>query len=476
MALPLSSQTPQSCGKLWHPELIRRHDLPGPRYTSYPTAAQFRDKACSGDWRAAMAQGNQSGSPLSLYVHIPFCSTVCYYCACNKIVTGSRARASAYLDYLYREIDLQAAEVDVRRPVQQLHWGGGTPTFISDAEMTTLMTRLRQHFRLAEDASGDYSIELHPGEMPAQRLWLLRDLGFNRLSMGVQDFDPAVQRAVNRFNSPTQVRALVETGRQAGFRSLSLDLIYGLPRQSVQSFRRTLAEVIDLRPDRLSVFNYAHLPALFKTQRQIDATELPAPEVKLAILQQSIEQLLQAGYVYIGMDHFALPDDELALAAQAGTLQRNFQGYTTHGHCDLLAFGVSAINAIGDSHFQNHKELAAYVADLDRGELPLARWIRLSDEDRLRKAVINALICHCRVDFTAIETAHGIDFRRHFASELHALETLAEDGLVTIDQQGIQVLPAGRLLVRRLCMVFDAWQQAPTAAPDESAPRFSRII
>lgn len=473
MALPQLSQPPLSSSELWHSELIRRHDLSGPRYTSYPTAAQFQEGATEGDWRAAIIQSNAAGSPLSLYVHIPFCSTICYYCACNKIVTANRARASAYLEYLYREIALQAASVDDTRPVHQLHWGGGTPTFISDAEMRELMTTLKRHFPLVGDERGEYSIELHPGELPPERLWLLRELGFNRLSMGVQDFDQDVQQAVNRFNSVAQVRELVATARQAQFRSLSMDLIYGLPRQSVESFQRTLEEVIALRPERLSVFNYAHMPALFKTQRQIDASELPGPEVKLDILHRSIEQLLAAGYVYIGMDHFALPEDELAKAAQTGTLHRNFQGYATHGDCDLLAFGVSAINAIGDTHFQNHKSLAPYIADLEQGRLPLAKWVHLSSEDHLRREVINQLICHFAVDFDMIESAHGIRFREHFQRELQSLEPLEKDGLVAVSDRGIQVLPAGRLLIRRLCMAFDAYQPANTA---QSTTRFSRII
>tara|TARA_R100001509_G_scaffold160969_1_gene129454 strand:- start:953 stop:2377 length:1425 start_codon:yes stop_codon:yes gene_type:complete len=474
MALPQFSQPALSSRELWNLDLIRRHDLSGPRYTSYPTAAQFRDDVEESAWRSAMAQSNARGKPLSLYVHIPFCSTICYYCACNKIVTANRARASAYLDYLYREIELQAALVDTDRPVHQLHWGGGTPTFISDAEMRQLMAVLRRHFTLVDDECGEYSIELHPGELPPDRLWLLRELGFNRLSMGIQDFDPRVQQAVNRFNSLEQVQELVDVARRAQFRSLSMDLIYGLPHQSARSFQQTLDAVIALRPERLSVFNYAHMPNLFKTQRQIDAENLPAPEEKLAILEQSIEQLLHAGYVYIGMDHFALPEDALARAAAAGELHRNFQGYATHGNCDLLGFGISAINAIGDSHFQNHKSLAPYVADLERKALPLAKWVSLSREDHLRRAVINALICHFAVDFATLESEYSVDFQRHFSAELQALAPLEKDGLLSVDDRGIQVLPAGRLLIRRICMVFDAYQQQ--GREEAAAPRFSRII
>ncbi|WP_051230287.1 oxygen-independent coproporphyrinogen III oxidase [Haliea salexigens] len=464
---------PQLTGdSLWDPALIARYNLAGPRYTSYPTAAQFQEDVSDSLWREAIKASNVSSAPLSLYFHIPFCNTVCYYCACNKIITANRQRATDYLQVLYREIALQAEHVNPGRTVRQLHWGGGTPTYISDAEMQELMAQTRRHFHLADDDSGEFSIEIHPGGMATPRIAHLRRLGFNRVSMGVQDFDADVQQAVNRFNSVDEVTALVAAIRAEHFKSLSMDLIYGLPRQSENSFARTLEQVILLRPDRLSLFNYAHMPQMFKTQRQIDERQLPEPAVKMAILHQSIEQLLAAGYEYIGMDHFALPGDELALAQMQGTLHRNFQGYSTHKDCDLLAFGVSAINALGNNHFQNHKDVASYTRAIEAGQLPLAKRITLTDDDLLRKAVINELICNFALDYAVIEEQFGICFRDYFAQELGRLPALARDGLIELHPNGIRVLPAGRLLVRRLCMEFDAYIDHTQLA----GSRFSRII
>ncbi|MFU8765587.1 MAG: oxygen-independent coproporphyrinogen III oxidase [Haliea sp.] len=466
---PVRALTTES---LWDPDLIARYNLAGPRYTSYPTAAQFQDDVSEAQWREAMAASNEISAPLSLYFHIPFCNTVCYYCACNKIVTANRQRASDYLVYLQREIELQAAAVNPERMVRQLHWGGGTPTYISDSEMQTLMTAIREQFRLASDDEGEFSIEVHPGGMATDRIRHLRRLGFNRISMGVQDFDADVQKAVNRFNSVAEVAALAGEIRASGFKSLSMDLIYGLPLQSERSFARTLDQVIRLQPDRLSLFNYAHMPQLFKTQRQIDERQLPAAEVKMAILQQSIDRLLHEGYEYIGMDHFARPGDELALAQMQGTLHRNFQGYSTHKDCDLLAFGVSAINALGNNHFQNFKDEPSYIAAVNAGKLPLAKRITLSRDDGIRKAVINELICNFALDYRAIEEEFGICFADYFKAELTRLPALAADGLLKMSAQGIAVLPAGRLLVRRICMEFDAYIDPGQL----SGNRFSRII
>ncbi|MEQ9397384.1 oxygen-independent coproporphyrinogen III oxidase [Haliea sp.] len=457
---------------LWDPDLIARYNLAGPRYTSYPTAAQFRDDVSEAQWREALAASNEISAPLSLYFHIPFCDTVCYYCACNKIITANRQRASDYLVFLQREIALQAAAVNPERIVRQLHWGGGTPTYISDSEMQALMTTIRGQFRLAPDDEGEFSIEIHPGGMATDRIRHLRELGFNRLSMGVQDFDPEVQQAVNRFNSAEEVAALVAAIRASGFKSLSMDLIYGLPLQSERSFARTLEQVIRLQPDRLSLFNYAHMPQLFKTQRQIDERQLPAAGVKMAILQQSIDRLLHEGYEYIGMDHFARPGDELALAQMQGTLHRNFQGYSTHKDCDLLAFGVSAINALGNNHFQNFKDEPSYTAAIKAGRLPLAKRITLSRDDAIRKAVINELICNFALDYGVIEQQFGIRFADYFSAELTRLPLLAADGLLAMSYGGITVLPAGRLLVRRICMEFDAYIDSSQL----SGNRFSRII
>ncbi len=437
--------------------LIERYDRSGPRYTSYPTAAQFRPDFGEAQYREFAARSNDSARPLSLYFHLPFCARLCFYCGCNKIVTKNRARAAPYLERLHREIALQGALFDRARRVEQLHWGGGTPTFISHHEMRELMRVTRAHFNLRDDDRGEYGIELDPREISPGTLALLRELGFNRASLGVQDLDPDVQRAVNRIQSEEQTVAVVEEARALGFRSISLDLIYGLPRQSLASFDRTLERVLALRPDRLSVYNYAHLPQRFKPQRRIDAAELPAPRAKLAILGHTIQRLTAAGYVYIGMDHFALPTDELATAQRDGGLHRNFQGYSTHADCDLVSMGVSAIGALGPSYSQNHHDLVAYNAALDAGRLPIARGLALDVDDQLRRAVIVQLICHFRLDFAAFEKIHSLDLRRYFAREFLALAPLQQDGLLRVGEDGIRELPKGRLLIRNICMVWDRY-------------------
>jgi len=437
--------------------LIERYDRPGPRYTSYPTATQFQPDFGETQYREFAARSNDSARPLSLYFHLPFCARLCFYCACNKIVTKNRARAAPYLERLHREIALQGALFDRARRVEQLHWGGGTPTFISHAEMRELMRVTRAYFNLRDDDRGEYGIELDPREIGPGTLALLRELGFNRASLGVQDLDADVQRAVNRIQSEEQTVAVVEEARTLGFRSINLDLIYGLPRQSLTSFDRTLERVLALRPDRLSIYNYAHLPQRFKPQRRIDAAELPAPRVKLAILGRAIERLTAAGYVYVGMDHFALPTDELATAQRDGGLHRNFQGYSTHADCDLVSMGVSAIGALGSSYSQNHHDLGAYNAALDAGRLPIARGLALNVDDRLRRAVIVQLICHFGLDFAAFEKTHSLDLRRYFARELLALAPLQQDGLLRVGEDGIRVLPKGRLLIRNICMVWDRY-------------------
>ncbi len=453
---------------VFDPALIAKYDQAGPRYTSYPTAPQFHERFTVADYRALAAASNAVGKPLSLYFHIPFCDTVCFYCACNKIITKNRRRASPYLERLHREIALQGALFDRNRPVAQLHWGGGTPTFISEDEMRELMAATAEHFRLIPD--GEYSIEIDPREADAGKIALLRRLGFNRLSIGVQDFDPEVQRAVNRIQPKAVTRAALEAARAEGFRSVSMDLIYGLPRQTLASFERTLDEVIELGPDRLSVFNYAHMPELFKTQRQIRAEELPSPAVKLEILKTVIRRLTGAGYVYIGMDHFARPDDELALAQAAGTLYRNFQGYSTHADCDMVAMGITSIGMVGPSYSQNVKTLDAYYGHLDRAELPVYRGVHLCADDLLRRDVIMRLLCNFTLDFAAVEAAHGIAFADTFAPELEALAAMADDGLLALDGTGIRVLPPGRLLIRNICMVFDAYLRRA------QAPRYSKVI
>ena len=439
-------------------ELIRRYDRAGPRYTSYPTAVQFHERFGEAEYRAAARESNAGARPLSLYFHLPFCDTVCYYCACNKIVTKDRSRAAPYLQCLYKEIEMQAELFDPARKVEQLHWGGGTPTFLSHAEMGALMEVTDRHFRRVED--GEYSIEIDPREVAADTIAFLRGLGFNRLSLGVQDFDPRVQKAVNRIQGEAETLAVIDAARASGFRSVSVDLIYGLPHQNVASFAATVDKVIAAAPDRLSVFNYAHLPERFKPQRRIDAADLPSPAEKLAILEDTIERLSRAGYVYIGMDHFARPDDELAAAQREGTLYRNFQGYSTHADCDLVAMGITAIGMLGDSYSQNVRTEAEYFERIDSGRLPVFRGLRLSADDRLRRAVISRLICHFRLDYAPLESEFGIDFAEYFAPELQHLRAMESDGLLRLSGQGMEVSLAGRLLIRNICMVFDRYLPA----------------
>ncbi|WP_434656697.1 oxygen-independent coproporphyrinogen III oxidase [Pseudomonas sp. R3-56] len=454
----------------WDSDLIRRYDLAGPRYTSYPTAAQFAGQVGTFDLLHALRDSRKARRPLSLYVHVPFCANICYYCACNKVITKDRGRAHAYLQRLEQEIQLIGCHLDPAQRVEQLHLGGGTPTFLSHDELRQLMARLRESFNLMDDDCGDYGIEIDPREADWSTMGLLRELGFNRVSIGLQDLDPTVQRAVNRLQSLDETRAVVEAARTLQFRSINIDLIYGLPKQTPENFARTVEEVISLQPDRLSVFNYAHLPERFMPQRRINSQDLPNPVQKLAMLQGTIEQLTAAGYRYIGMDHFALPDDELAIAQEEATLQRNFQGYTTHGHCDLIGLGVSAISQIGDLYCQNSSDLNQYQNALADGQLATSRGIVCNADDRLRRAVIQQLICHFSLVFAEIEQVFNIDFRGYFGSIWPQLQTMNDDGLVELTATHIKVLPAGRLLVRSVCMVFDAYLQ------QQNRQRFSRVI
>lgn len=453
-------------------ELIRRYDTSGPRYTSYPTAVQFHDGFGEAQYRTAaqFTNGSVPPRPLSLYVHIPFCDTLCFYCGCNKVVTKNRARAAPYLQRLHREIALQARLFDRERPVEQLHWGGGTPTFISHNEMRALMRVIGEHFTLCDDDSGEYSIEVDPRETDDDTIAVLRELGFNRLSLGVQDFEPRVQVAVNRLQSEGKTLTVMEQARKQGFKSLSVDLIYGLPLQTAASFAQTLDKIIAAGPDRLSVFNYAHLPALFMPQQRIKEAELPSPAEKLEILQMTIERLARAGYVYIGMDHFAKPSDEMAVAQRDGTLYRNFQGYSTHADCDLIALGITAIGKVGDTYSQNVKTLDEYYERIDAGALPIFRGVQLDGDDVLRREIITRLICHFELNMLLIERRFNIDFTRYFAKELAELAAMENDGLLAVYNQVIRVQPAGRLLIRNICMVFDRYLR-------EGQPqRFSKVI
>lgn len=455
---------------IFDPDLIRRYDKAGPRYTSYPTAVQFHEGFAEREYKDYAIKSNADGQPLSLYFHLPFCDTVCFYCACNKIVTKNRKRTAPYLQRLFREIAMQAALFDQERPVTQLHWGGGTPTFLSHDEMRELMAETRRYFKLLDDDSGEYSIEVDPREADTATIKLLRELGFNRLSLGVQDFDPAVQKAVNRLQSEAETEEVMVAAREVGFHSISVDLMYGLPLQSVATFSQTLDKVIAMSPDRLSVFNYAHLPQMFKTQRQINEAELPAPEEKLAILQLSVQRLTEAGYVYIGMDHFAKPQDELALAQANGTLYRNFQGYSTQSECDLVAMGVTSISKIGNSYSQNVKTMEEYEQRIDSGHLPMFRGIGLNDDDILRRHVITQLICHFTLDMRKVEADFRINFAEYFATELKEIQQLQADGLVTCTNNSIDVTPAGKFLIRNVCMVFDRYLR------EAGEKRFSKVI
>ncbi|VXB69041.1 Oxygen-independent coproporphyrinogen III oxidase [Burkholderia sp. 8Y] len=454
---------------LFRPDLLARYDAHGPRYTSYPTAVQFTESFDPAHYFDAASRGGASAD-LSLYFHIPFCDTVCFYCGCNKVATKNRTHARPYLDRMKRELAMQAACFDTRRPVTQLHWGGGTPTFLSHEEMAELMAATAAHFNLVDDARAEYSIEVDPREASAQTVALLRELGFNRLSLGVQDFDERVQQAVNRIQPRAMTEDVMRAAREHGFKSVSVDLIYGLPHQSVESFTRTLDAIIALAPDRVSVFGYAHMPALFKMQRQIDEAALPSPAVRLAILERVIERMSDAGYVYIGMDHFALPGDELARAHEAGTLQRNFQGYSTHADCDLIGIGASSIGKLGDVYAQNARDLADYAAAIDAGRFAIQRGVRLSADDLLRRDIIMRLMCGGVLRVADIERAHGIDFADAFAAELARLAPMAGDGLIDITPEAIRVLPAGRMLVRNVASVFDRY------LGQAGLRRFSRTI
>ena len=452
-------------------DLVARYDQAGPRYTSYPTAVQFHDGFGPAEYAGAAQASNATGRPLSLYFHIPFCDTVCFYCACNKVATKDRSLAQPYLDRVYRELGMQSALFDRCRVVEQLHWGGGTPTFISRDQMAELMAVTRRHFTLLDDDSGEYSIEIDPREADAESVGLLRDIGFNRMSLGVQDFEPQVQRAVNRIQTEAQTFAVLNAARDTGFKSISIDLIYGLPFQTVEGFGRTLDKIIEASPDRLSVFNYAHLPERFKPQRRINEADLPAPGEKLAILRMTGEKLAAAGYVYIGMDHFAKPDDELARAQRDGTLYRNFQGYSTHASCDLVGIGITSIGMVGPTYAQNVKTLDDYYARLDAGQLPVFKGLVLSRDDEIRRDVITRLICHFRLWFTDIESRWGITFADYFRDELAGLGQMIADGLVQVTADHIEVLPRGRFLIRNVCMVFDTYLRGAAIKQ-----RFSRVI
>ncbi|QCT19126.1 oxygen-independent coproporphyrinogen III oxidase [Jejubacter calystegiae] len=450
----------------WDLALIQKYNYSGPRYTSYPTALEFSESFSEDDFTRAAERYPERA--LSLYVHIPFCHKLCYFCGCNKVVTRQRHKADQYLDALEREIRHQAPRFG-QRQVSQMHWGGGTPTYLNKAQIGRLMGLLRENFRFNDDA--ELSLELDPREIELDMLDHLRAEGFTRLSMGVQDFNKEVQRLVNREQDEEFIFALIARARELGFTSTNIDLIYGLPKQTPESFAFTLNKVAELSPDRLSVFNYAHLPTLFAAQRKIKEDDLPSAQQKLDILQQTIASLTGAGYQFIGMDHFARPDDELAVAQRNGVLHRNFQGYTTQGDTDLLGLGVSAISMLGDCYAQNQKELKKYYQQVEEQGDALWRGLTLTRDDCIRRDIIKALICNFRLDFADIERAWQLDFHNDFAEDLALLAPLAQDGLVDINDQGIQVTAKGRLLIRNICMCFDIYLRRKA-----KLQKFSRVI
>lgn len=458
---------------LFDPELLSRYDRPGPRYTSYPTAPQFRPdfgETQLGE-AAALTNGDPIPRPLSMYVHVPFCTSPCFYCGCNRIITRDKARGEAYLTRLYREIGMLSKLFDRDRDVVQLHLGGGTPNFLAAEQIAEVVDVIRRHFAFADRSRRECSIELDPRFVTPDDIRVLARAGFNRASLGVQDFDPAVQKAVNRIQSVEETLAIIEACREHGFRSVNLDLIYGLPLQTLDGFDRTLDTVLQVRPDRLAVYSYAHLPNLFRPQQQIRAEDLPSPEVKLGLLQHAIERLGQAGYVYIGMDHFALPEDDLAQAKARGDLHRNFMGYTTCADSDLIGAGVSAISHIGASFSQNPRDLPSWERAIDEGRLPVWRGMHLNNDDVIRADVIQQLMCLGEIDIPQTERRHVLDFAEYFAHSLQQLRLLEGDGLVELSSSAIRATPRGRLLLRVLAACFDRYL-APQAEPTQ----FSRTV
>jgi len=452
-------------------EMLQKYDVAGPRYTSYPTADRFVEAFSADDYCQALQQrhARNANTPLSLYVHIPFCDALCFYCACNKIVTKRHERAREHLEYLRHELDLQIVHLGQGKTVSQLHLGGGTPTFFSDDELSDLMQLLKQNFRFS--ANGEYSIEVDPRTVDAKRLQHLKALGFNRLSFGVQDFDQDVQKAVHRIQPHEQVFELVAQARAMNFASINVDLIYGLPKQNTASMQRTLQLISQLRPDRIALYAYAHLPQRFKPQRRINAADLPSAGEKVRMLSDAIAHFLSADYVYVGMDHFALPNDPLAIAKRQGRLHRNFQGYSTQPDCDLIALGVSAIGRVGATYSQNAKTLDEYYDSLRLGQLPIVRGLALTKQDMVRRAVIMALMCQGELQFEAIELSYLIDFKQTFSKELASLQALQDEGLLTIDDEGIQVTGRGWFFVRAIAMKFDAY-----LFDDQQRAKFSKIL
>ena len=438
-------------------ELIRRLDKNGPRYTSYPTADRFVEAFNAESYAQWVAKREIGGiaRPLSLYIHIPFCNTLCFYCACNKVITKDKSKAAEYVRYLIKEMAMQAMLLGPDQVIEQLHFGGGTPTFLSDDEIRELMAAIGQHFKLIKN--GEYSIEIDPRKVSDETIALLGEVGFNRISIGVQDFDDEVQRAVNRIQSEEETLRVINAARANGFKSVSIDLIYGLPKQTLDGFGVTLDRVIAANPDRMSIYNYAHMPTMFKPQRRIQEEDLPSPQVKLDILSMAVDKLTKAGYVYIGMDHFAKPEDELAVAQRQGRLHRNFQGYSTHSDCDLVALGLSSIGKVGPTYSQNYRDLGDYYDALDRDVLPIMRGMELNSDDLVRRAIIQSLMCHFELSKESFNIAYLIEFDSYFATEMEELREYEREGLLELTPETISVTPKGRMLIRNICMVFDKY-------------------
>lgn len=457
---------------VFNKDLIRRYDTFGPRYTSYPTAVQFTADYDDEDYRRWVKDSNEDPipSPLSLYLHIPFCDTICYYCGCSKVITKDKTKAAPYIKLLKQEIKLQGALFAKDRKVTQIHWGGGTPTFLSDEEIKEIIDCIRENFNVVDDSEVEFGIEVDPRTVDQQRLKSLSEMGFNRISFGVQDFDPAVQEAVNRVQSTDEIKQHIDDARNFGFKSINIDLMYGLPKQTVQSFTETLDTTIKLNPDRLAVYNYAHLPEMFKPQRRINEDELPSAEEKLNILQLCIDKLQDAGYVYIGMDHFAKKTDDLVTAQRERSLQRNFQGYSTHADCDMIAMGITAISQVGDNYGQNVRTIEEYESYLKQNRIPVFRGIELEADDVLRREVINQLMCNNSLDIEQLERRWRIDFKSYFKSSLEGLQQMADDGLLKISNTKLTITATGRLLARSICMQFDRYLQ------EQSNKRFSKVI
>ncbi len=451
-------------------DLIEKYSAQGPRYTSYPTAVQFNDQLDAHRFSQLIEKSNDTGKDLSLYAHIPFCDTVCYYCGCNKVITKNRKHTKPYLDHIEREVQMAAEKIDSNRKVVQSHWGGGTPTYLNREEQFRLNAILRDNFNFVGDDEGEFSIEIDPRTVTPSSIADLREMGFNRLSFGVQDFDSQVQVAVNRIQSEAETKLAIEEGRRQGFHSISLDLIYGLPLQTKKSFERTIDKIIELSPDRIAIFNYAHLPHIFKVQKIIKEGQLPASQEKLNLLEMSINRLMEAGYVFIGLDHFAKPDDSLVKHQNDGTLYRNFQGYSTFSECDLLGFGMSSISQVGDSYSQNVKGKDDYYEAIDAGKLPTIRGVELNQDDIIRRKVITEIMCNMALDFDKIGKEFDIDARQYFANEIPNLQPMHDDGLLQITDEGFVVKEPGRLLIRNIAMVFDIY------LPQASQKSFSKVI